>query len=552
MSFDVFISYSKHDRQQAHAVCEALEAKQVQCWIAPRNITPGMSWGAGIINGISNSKLMLLIFSRHSNISPQVHRELERAVSKGLLILPFRLEDVRPDANIEYFISSQQWLDAFGSPFQEQLATLVKHVQSLLNQIESQSGCTVDSAANVESNTALRDSTLKSLTAAVSLSSSGQQASPNLEATIDHHLIELAQDAKLRPWPLKRPYYTVGREGAKITLPDRRVSRRHIVIAQLGPDWVALQDVRTEKPMTVNGRSLIQRTLCAGDVLRIGQTSLVFVPGAECLTPSPRTPLASGLNLSTIDSADKPPFARSDPHATLEDEDEDGLGAYVCLSKAGQMIGSFDQEHILIGSAQNCAVQLQSAGVMPYHCMLVWSESGLMVVDLGGGVTLDLRPVRSALISSEQTLGIADQQIRVDIKGDPCRPAISLKESTTQLPRSVNFSAFYGPHAGQYSVLPIDRPLVLGSGDECDIGLSRDQTVPKRAVELLLPYASTSERRPFIELRRLDNAVDVLVDGKAMGDRGRIYLGSALQFRSNGRVLPSAFLSHFDLASTSW
>jgi hypothetical protein len=40
----VFISHSSRDKQAADAVCAALEAQLFQCWIAPRNITPGADW----------------------------------------------------------------------------------------------------------------------------------------------------------------------------------------------------------------------------------------------------------------------------------------------------------------------------------------------------------------------------------------------------------------------------------------------------------------------------------------------------------------------------
>ena len=40
---DVFVSYATEDRSTAEAVCAALEAKGLRCWIAPRDIHPGRS-----------------------------------------------------------------------------------------------------------------------------------------------------------------------------------------------------------------------------------------------------------------------------------------------------------------------------------------------------------------------------------------------------------------------------------------------------------------------------------------------------------------------------
>jgi hypothetical protein len=64
---DVFISYSTADKQVADAVCAAMESKNLRCWIAPRDIPAGASWGGAIIEGIEDSRVMLLVFSAHTN-----------------------------------------------------------------------------------------------------------------------------------------------------------------------------------------------------------------------------------------------------------------------------------------------------------------------------------------------------------------------------------------------------------------------------------------------------------------------------------------------------
>lgn len=123
--YQVFISYSQGDAPTANAICAALEANGVRCWIAPRDITPGQEWGAAIIDGITACRVMVLVFSDHSNRSPQVCREIERAVNKGLTIIPFRLEDIPMSKTMEYFLSSPHWLDALTPPLEEHLVKLV-------------------------------------------------------------------------------------------------------------------------------------------------------------------------------------------------------------------------------------------------------------------------------------------------------------------------------------------------------------------------------------------------------------------------------------------
>ncbi|HTU53395.1 MAG TPA: toll/interleukin-1 receptor domain-containing protein [Acetobacteraceae bacterium] len=132
MSHDAFISYSTHDKAVADAACAALEAAGIRCWIAPRDITPGAEWGEAIIDGINHCRVMILIFSASANDSPQIRREVERAVSKGVPIIPLRIQDIAPARSLEYFIGTVHWLDALTPPLESHLRRLGETVKSLL------------------------------------------------------------------------------------------------------------------------------------------------------------------------------------------------------------------------------------------------------------------------------------------------------------------------------------------------------------------------------------------------------------------------------------
>src|SRR5277367_1118119 len=133
MTRDVFVSYSVPDRECAFEVVNRLEARGLSVWIAPRDISPAADWAEEIIEAISGARLMVLVFSSHSNASPQVRREVERAVHKQLPVLPFRIEDVAPSKSLEYFLSSQHWLDAFPQPEESHYARVCRHVDALLS-----------------------------------------------------------------------------------------------------------------------------------------------------------------------------------------------------------------------------------------------------------------------------------------------------------------------------------------------------------------------------------------------------------------------------------
>ena len=81
MAHDVFISYSHLDKPVADAACATLESRGVRCWIAPRDVLPGDEYASALVGAIHSSRLLVLVFSSGANQSPQVLREVERAVS---------------------------------------------------------------------------------------------------------------------------------------------------------------------------------------------------------------------------------------------------------------------------------------------------------------------------------------------------------------------------------------------------------------------------------------------------------------------------------------
>src|ERR1051326_9615138 len=125
MSIELFISYSSRDAMVATAICKALEGAGLTCWIAPRNITPGQTWSEAIIDGLNGAEVMVLLYTAASNASPQVLREVERAVNKRLGLIAFRIEDVAPSKAMEYLVSVSHWQNAH-------LGSTESHLQKLV------------------------------------------------------------------------------------------------------------------------------------------------------------------------------------------------------------------------------------------------------------------------------------------------------------------------------------------------------------------------------------------------------------------------------------
>jgi hypothetical protein len=134
MGLDVFISYSHHDKVAADAACAMLESSGVRAWIAPRDVRPGVEYGAAIVEAMERCRVIVLIFSENANNSGQILREVERAVSKGIPIVPVRIEEVLPTKSMEYFLGTIHWLEALTPPLEQHLRQLVDIVGAILSR----------------------------------------------------------------------------------------------------------------------------------------------------------------------------------------------------------------------------------------------------------------------------------------------------------------------------------------------------------------------------------------------------------------------------------
>jgi hypothetical protein len=130
VAHDIFICHSSEDGVLAHELATGLEQSGITCWIAPRDVMPGADYAQAIVAGISGARALVLVFSSHSNASPHVSREVERAVSHGVDIIPYRVEAVVPSRSLEYFISGAEWVDGTSG-------TVADHVRELTTTVRA-------------------------------------------------------------------------------------------------------------------------------------------------------------------------------------------------------------------------------------------------------------------------------------------------------------------------------------------------------------------------------------------------------------------------------
>ncbi|HOU02946.1 MAG TPA: TIR domain-containing protein [Bacteroidales bacterium] len=169
MQHDVFISYSSIDKSVTDTICSTLEQNGINCWIAPRDISPGVPFAEAIIDAIKESKVFILVYSTNSNQSSQVIKEVDRAVHHGLAILTLRLEDVPMSKQLEYYISDVHWLDALTPPVERHINQLSGVVKMLMSK---------DKVKNDDIEKAIRKGTLRLGKTGKSLTGTGRHKYP--------------------------------------------------------------------------------------------------------------------------------------------------------------------------------------------------------------------------------------------------------------------------------------------------------------------------------------------------------------------------------------
>lgn len=137
----VFISYSTKDTNSANVICNALEANQIKCWMAPRDVLPGLDYDTSLIQAIRDCSVFLLIFSKSSSNSKEVRKEVEYAAKKQIPLFPCLIDETNPDdTSFSYHLGGQHRFNASNGLIETHLQQLVEQMKKLIKVIQSNNG----------------------------------------------------------------------------------------------------------------------------------------------------------------------------------------------------------------------------------------------------------------------------------------------------------------------------------------------------------------------------------------------------------------------------
>jgi cell division septation protein DedD len=130
----VFISHASQDAAQAREIVDHLEKAGINCWIAPRNVRPGKNFSLELNEALENAGAFIICVSSSANSSPYVRVETEKAFPR-CPIFPVRTEAVVPSGGLALYVSSNQWIDAFGNDRADNLNNRARELGSVFEQV---------------------------------------------------------------------------------------------------------------------------------------------------------------------------------------------------------------------------------------------------------------------------------------------------------------------------------------------------------------------------------------------------------------------------------
>ena len=128
----VFISYATEDLPIAQAICAEVEAREISCWIAERDVRVGANWAESIAEALGSCNALILILSANANASKEVGKEVAIADKNGLHIFPVRIEDVEPKGPLAYHTGGRQWFEALSPRRGAQFKQLAASISAML------------------------------------------------------------------------------------------------------------------------------------------------------------------------------------------------------------------------------------------------------------------------------------------------------------------------------------------------------------------------------------------------------------------------------------
>jgi TolB-like protein/Flp pilus assembly protein TadD len=128
---EVFISYSREDKDRVLDLASQLRNAGVSIWIDQGGIDGAALWGEAIVNALDSAKVLLLMVSESAVRSHNVAKEVVLASERKGHILPVLLEPTVIPPSLKYPLAGIQQIEYFQGDPGQNLESIVRSLQKL-------------------------------------------------------------------------------------------------------------------------------------------------------------------------------------------------------------------------------------------------------------------------------------------------------------------------------------------------------------------------------------------------------------------------------------
>jgi hypothetical protein len=131
MAGEIFISYRRSDQDKARLLHALLKQRGVDAWYDAL-VGAGEDWRHKTAQALEVAPIFVLLFSKVASESDDISKELAAATFSKKLVIPVRIDDIKPAGAFLYELASRNWFDAFNDTearfeiLADKLAALVK------------------------------------------------------------------------------------------------------------------------------------------------------------------------------------------------------------------------------------------------------------------------------------------------------------------------------------------------------------------------------------------------------------------------------------------
>ncbi|MGD9388145.1 MAG: TIR domain-containing protein [Gammaproteobacteria bacterium] len=246
---DVFISYSREDKDKVTALAEKLRAAGVAVWMDVGGIDAATMWSEEIVNALDSAKVLLLMVTPSAVNSHNVAKEVILTSERKGHILPVHLEPTQIPAGLKYQLAGIQHIEYFQGDPDENVRVIVRSLERIGVNIQQ----LTDEA---------RPEPEAPQTAAAAPGASDQGIVPGALAVLPFHNISPDEEAD---------YFSDG-------LTEELIARLSLVSEiDLISRWASMQYKEAKQDIRIIGKELGARYVVGGSVRRFRDSVRITV-----------------------------------------------------------------------------------------------------------------------------------------------------------------------------------------------------------------------------------------------------------------------------------